>query len=388
MEAKLNMVAKTLMGLEPVLAKEIEEIGGQDIQILKRAVSFTGEKEILYKAHLWLRTAMKILIPIKTFEIKSEQDLYDKTKTIEWEKYFTHRKTIAIDPVIHSKILTHSHYAGLKVKDAIVDRFREQTRYRPSVDTQHPDFKINLHVFEDEVTLSADATGNPMNQRGYRSKSKHPSPLNEVLAAGMLLLSGWDKQTPILDPFCGSGTILAEAGMMAANLPPAYQRRDFLFLNWEGFEFDKWINLQQTAILEANPKLKIKLRGYDISDKVLSGAKQNITEIPKLRNKVRFEQNDFFGEWSSTGPLLLITNPPYGERLEHDRDIEKFYSEIGRRLKFNFPDTTVCIIGPSGIADKNLGFKPELKVPMKNGALDVKLLKFSIYKNEQEKVEE
>ncbi|MEA3316600.1 MAG: THUMP domain-containing protein, partial [Bacteroidota bacterium] len=213
------MIAKTFKGLENVLAKELELLNATDIEILNRAVSFSGNKELLYKANFHLRTALKILVPIKKFKANNEHELYKEVKKIRWAKYLELEGTFAVDSVVNSEIFTHSKYVAYKVKDAIVDQYRENFNIRPSVNTKNPSLQINIHISENNCSLSIDSSGESLHKRGYRLKATE-APLNEVLAAGMIYMSEWDKKSTFVDPMCGSGTLLIEAALIANNIPP------------------------------------------------------------------------------------------------------------------------------------------------------------------------
>ena len=231
------MVAKTLFGFEDMLAGELQNLGAREVKIGLRNVSFVGDKGFMYKANLGLRTAIKILKPIRTFRIRNEQDLYDQIYKMPWDSYMTENGTLAVDATVHSRTFTHSKYVALKTKDAIVDKFREDTGTRPNVDLRFPDLKVNVHIDKEVCTVSLDSSGESLHRRGYKTAT-NIAPINEVLAAGLILLSGWDGQSDFMDPMCGSGTILAEAAMIACNIPPNLMRKEFAFERWQDWDVD------------------------------------------------------------------------------------------------------------------------------------------------------
>ena len=247
MENNFKMPAKTLFGFEPLLAKELRNIGAIDVKEGVRSVSFYGDKGFMYKANLSLRTAIKILKPITSFKVFSEEELYKQVKDIDWENYLNENETLAIDATVHSDKFTHSKYIALKSKDAIVDRFREQTGTRPSVDLDYPTLRINIHIEKEFCTVSLDSSGQSLHKRGYKLAT-NIAPINEVLAAGMLLHSGWDGQCDFMDPMCGSGTILIEAAMIACNIPPNLNKKEFGFEKWKDWDEDLFVKIEESVL--------------------------------------------------------------------------------------------------------------------------------------------
>jgi len=371
----LKLTAKTFQGLENVLAKELELLGAEDITILKRAVSFSGNKELLYKSNLHLRTALRILHPIYTFIATNENDLYKKVSEFDWSAYLKLSQTFAIDSVVFSDYFTHSKYVALKCKDAIVDQFRDKTGKRPSIETKTPDVQFNVHVYKDEFTISIDSSGDSLHKRGYRN-SQHDAPLNEVLAAGMLLLTGWEKSIPLIDPMCGSGTILMEATMIACNMPPQINRKTYGFMNWNDYEPELWNKVYEDAKSNID-KSEINITGGDISRRSIDISKESLIKFGFHRdvriNKISFM--DFLPK-SSTG--MLIMNPPYGERQKED-DIFSLYKNIGSHLKQNFAGFDAWILSSNKDALKFIGLHPSKKLTLFNGALECKFQKFSLY---------
>ena len=377
----MKLTAKTFQGLENVLAKELELLGAEDITILKRAVSFSGNKELLYKSNLHLRTALRILHPIYTFIATNENDLYKKVSEFDWSAYLKLSQTFAIDSVVFSDYFTHSKYVALKCKDAIVDQFRDKTGKRPSIETKTPDVQFNVHVYKDEFTISIDSSGDSLHKRGYRN-SQHDAPLNEVLAAGMLLLTGWEKSIPLIDPMCGSGTILMEATMIACNMPPQINRKTYGFMNWNDYEPELWNKVYEDAKSNIN-RSEINITGGDISRRSIDISKESLIKFGFHRD-IRINKTSFldFLPKSSTG--MLIMNPPYGERQKED-DIFSLYKNIGSHLKQNFAGFDAWILSSNKDALKFIGLHPSKKLTLFNGALECKFQKFSLYQGSLKK---
>lgn len=378
MVEKKEYIAKTLMGLEEVLAEEIKDLGGEQVEILKRAVKFTAAKKDFYKANMWLRTALKILLPIKKFTIRDEDDLYLQIKKIRWEDYFSVDNTFAIDAVTNNSPIPHSKYAALRTKDAIVDRFRDKFGKRPSIDRDFPDLQINLHIYKNQATLSLDACGTPLSKRGYRAGSQHVAPINEVLAAGLVLLSGWKGETPLIDPFCGSGTILIEAAMIAHDIPPNFLRENYCFMNWRNFDEDLWDQIVDEAD-DIKIKKGIEITGYDISSRVTRQAMKNSVNSAVPAGLIKIDQRDFTQDWKPEKAGTIITNPPYGERID-TREMRELYNIIGSRLKQDFEGFNAWIISGSPEGMKSIGLRPAKKIPMLNGAIECKYQKFEMYR--------
>lgn len=370
------MLAKTLMGLEETLVNELEAIGAENIEKGKRAVSFTGDLRILYKANLRLRTALKILLPIQEFNARNENDLYFAIKKINWSKYFSVNETFAIDTTVYSEHFTHSKYVALKAKDAIVDRFRDREDKRPSIDVENPDMRIHIHVRDKAFTVSIDSSGKPLNMRGYRM-GNHPAILNEVLAAGLIQLSGWDTKMPLIDPFCGSGTFLIEAAMIAQNVAPNLNRKEFSFKKWKNFDKALWVDVRMESIEEQVENFP-KITGIDISDRSIATAKLNLDAAPIEQKNIELIEGDFADFEPATDDGMVITNPPYGERLRDD-DIQELYTKIGNRLKNHFLGHHAWVISTKD-ALKHLGLHPSPKYMVKNGPLDCKFQHYEIYK--------
>ncbi len=371
----MKLVAKTFYGLESVLAKELEALGAQNIEILKRAVSFDADKAMLYKSNLHLRTAIRILMPIATFKAGSDVELYNKVREIDWSTYLNADQTLAVDSITYSNIFTHSRYVSLKTKDAVCDQFRDKSGTRPSVNIEEPTVLINVHIAEDIVTLSLDSSGEPLNRRGYRT-NEHEAPINEVLAAGLVLLSEWDCQSPFMDPMCGSGTIVMEAAMIAANIAPNIKRAAFGFTRWNDFDTKLW----ETIINQAKENEKTptaRITGSDIELRSIDIARQSALDFG-LKQYIDFSCAPFDEVTPTTKKGVMIMNPPYGERLK-TRDIVQLYIGIGNHLKRNFQGFDAWVISSNIEAMKLIGLKPSAKITLYNGALECRFEKFSLY---------
>ncbi len=360
---KFKIVAKTFAGLEQVLAEEITALGGESVTPERRAVSFMGDKEILYKANFLLRTAIKVLKPIAEFTVKHRDDLYAKTKEIDWTQYLALGKTFSIDSTVQSEIFVNSMYASLKVKDAIADQFREATGKRPSVNVENPDTRINIYLMGDKCILSLDSSGESLHKRGYRV-GQGEAPLNEVLAAGMILLSGWDGKTNFLDPMCGSGTLLIEAAMIAMGIPPGMYRKSFGFELWPDFDEQLFADIYNA---EYEKEFEGKIFGSDISVRNCAIAKANVKNAG-LSKKIEIQAKDFKELIPPFESGMIVTNPPYGERLK-PRSLTDLYSSFGDTLKQKFSGYTAWLISSSDEGLKSIGLKPSKKIELYNGAL-------------------
>ena len=370
-----KMIAKTFFGFEEILAKELQQLGAQDVEIGTRAVSFKGDKGFMYKANLSLRTALKILKPIYYFKATNDQNLYKGIQGIDWSKYIGDNQTFVIDTTIHSDNFKHSQFVSQKAKDAIVDQFREKTGQRPSVDKDFPDLRINIHIDRDQVSVALDTSGASLHHRGYRTAT-NIAPINEVLAAGMLLLSGWDGSSDFLDPMCGSGTLLAEAAMIACNIPANINRKEFAFEKWNDWDNDMFDQIID-ALMKKTREFHHTIIGYDKAPSAVQKAKDNIQNA-NLDDYVSIIQGDFFdSKKENTGPLQMVFNPPYGERL--NIELERFYREIGDTLKNNYPNTNAWFITANLEALKFVGLRPSRKIKLFNGSLEARLVKYEMY---------
>ncbi len=371
-----KMVATTMFGLEEVLATELTNLGAQNVVPGVRSVSFVGDKGFMYKANIALRTAIRILKPIKRFKVFDEDDLYKKIQQIEWERYMTVDSTFAIGAVVNSKnFTTNSHYISLKSKDAIADYFRHKYHKRPNVDVKHPDLKIHVHIQKDFCSISLDSSGDSLHKRGYRNLT-NIAPINEVLAAGLVLLSGYTGDCNFIDPMCGSGTILIEAAMIANNIPANINRKEFGFENWQDYDEDLFFKIQD-SLLKKITNSHFKIMGFDKAPSAVRKAKENI-ENANLSEFIGVHHINFFNSVKEVfGKTTILFNPPYGERL--DIDINQFYKNIGDTLKGGYPDSTVWFITSNKEAIKHVGLRTSKRIPLKNGDLDCVYVRYDIY---------
>lgn len=371
----LEIIAKTFAGMEDLLAEEIKNIGGKKITKIKRGVKFEGSEEVLYKGLLSLRTVLRLLVPVFSFMAHTEKDLYHKVKKQPWEDYLELDQTFAIDCVANSEVFRHSKFAGLRVKDALCDRFRAQNNdARPSVDTRNPDVLFNVHISNLDVTILLDVGGFSLHQRGYRT-ADHEAPLNEALAAGMIKLSGWDGKKDFIDPMCGSGTLLIEAGMIAQNIPPRINVNDFSIQDWDNFDPQLWNKVKNELKAQIEPT-STKIMGSDISDSYVELAQEAVREMGL--DNISIKQCDIIDLKNASEGGVLISNPPYGERMDKENIIE-FYKEIGDLLKSEFTGFEAWILSSNFEALKFIGLRPSRKIPLRNGALDCKMQKYELY---------
>ena len=368
MDKEFSMIAKTFKGLEEVLAQEIAAIGGNDIELGRRAVTFRGDKAVLYRANLWLRTASRVLVPIATFRADDADAVYAEAKKIEWEQLMDLTTTFSIDATVYSETFRHSRYVTYKVKDAIADRFNELFGKRPSVRVTEPDMYINVHIADRTVTISLDSSGESLHKRGWRV-AQTDAPINEALAAGMLMLAGWKGQSDFYDPMCGSGTLLIEAALIALNIPPGIFRKHFAFENWKDFNKDLFETISEDDSDER--EFTHHLYGSDAGYYAVQAALKNIRsagvqkyiDVKQIRiEEIKHEQG--------TPDALVVINPPYGERLAQDKDVLRLYADIGKALKFQFTGATAWIISSNEDALKCIGLKPSRKIHLMNGELD------------------
>jgi putative N6-adenine-specific DNA methylase len=370
-----KMVAKTLFGFEELLEKELTQLGAQKVKAGTRVVTFYGDKGFMYKANLALRTALKILKPIHEFKAFNDKSLYDGIQRIDWSKYLSQHQTFVIETTLHSDHFNHSQFVALKSKDAIVDQFREKTGTRPDIDKDFPDVKIHVHIDRDLVTVSLDTSGESLHRRGYKTAT-NIAPINEVLAAGMLLLSGWDGTSHFIDPMCGSGTILAEAAMIACNIPANINRKEFAFEKWSDWDSELFDTILE-SLLKKSREFHYTITGYDKAPSAIMKAKDNIKNA-NLDEFVKIREANFFEtEKHTDGPLHMVFNPPYGERL--NIEMERFYREIGDTLKNNYSNTNAWFITANLEALKFVGLRPSRKIKLFNGKLEARFVKYEMY---------
>ena len=375
MDNNFKMVAKTLFGFEELLAKELKQLGAQAVTTGVRHVSFVGDKGFMYKANIGLRTAIKILKPIAKFKVINENDLYTKINAIPWENYLKSDGSLAVGATLNGDTFTHSQYVSLKTKDAIVDRFRDRSGQRPNVDLRFPDLKIDIHIDRHFCTVSLDSSGESLHKRGYKVAT-NIAPINEVLAAGLVLLSGWDGQSDFMDPMCGSGTVLIEAAMIACNIPPNLMRNEFGFERWEDWDVDLFEKIED-SLLSKTRDFHHKFMGFDKSPSAVEKAIQNV-ENAKLEDFIYIKHEDFFKtQKGGSSHLHIVFNPPYGERL--DIEMENFYGSIGSTLKHKYPGTHAWMISSNMEALKHIGLRPSRKIKLFNAKLEARFLKYEMY---------
>ncbi|MCU0444713.1 MAG: THUMP domain-containing protein [Microscillaceae bacterium] len=375
-QEKFKMIAQTMFGLEDILIKELHDLGVQNPEKYNRAIGFEGDWALLYKANLCLRTALRILLPIHSFQLKSERDLYNEIKKMDWEEYLGVDDTLAIDCSLNSPLFTHSQYLEQKTKDAIVDQFRDKYGRRPSVDLHNPTLKINLYIHQDTCTVSLDSSGDSLHKRGYRDKT-NLAPINEVLAAGMILLTAWDTQSNFIDPMCGSGTILIEAALIANRIPPGSYRKNFGFENWKNFDPDLWEEVYDEAmngIIDSSALIY----GGEISKNVIRKTIVNINEA-NLKNKIQVNHCAFADLPAPEGKGILVINPPYGERMDKDEDINALYKSIGDTLKQKWAGYEAWLITSNLDAAKHIRLEPKPKIKLFNGSLECRFMRYELY---------
>ena len=369
MTKEFQMLAKTFKGLEQVLAKELIELGANNVQIERRAVSFTGDKRMLYTANFCLRTASRVLVPIATFKAKKTDDIYEQVKLLDWAQYMTAKTTFQIDATVYSDLFRHSQFITYRVKDAIVDWWMEHGGVRPSVQLSNPDIYLNVHIAGDTVTLSLDSSGESLHKRGYRVANTQ-APINEALAAGMLLLASWHGQSDFYDPMCGSGTLLIEAALIARNIAPGIYRKGFAFEKWASFDADLFEDVYNDDSRERD--FQHKIYGSDAGFYAVQTAQKNIQSANLQRDievkQIRIEELKLADQ--STEGALVMMNPPYGERLSQDKNVLRLYQDIGTALKHQFSGATAWMISSNEEALKCVGLRPAKRIHLINGDLD------------------
>jgi len=377
MNDNFKMVAKTFYGFEEILSKELLKLGAQNIEKGSRSVSFYGDKGFMYKANLSLRTAIKILKPIKSFKFKDQDDFYNKIYKVDWEKYLDKDGSFLVSSIVfHSNLFNHSKYVSLKVKDAVVDRFRDLFKCRPNIDLINPDLKINIHINKNTCNVSLDSSGESLHKRGYKAFGTI-APINEVLAAGIILMSDWKADSDFLDPMCGGATILIEAAMIACNIAPNLNRKEFAFEKWKDWD-EELFELIEKSVIKKAVKFDHRIYGYDISGLAIKKAKENIKNA-ELEINIIVEKRDFFTtKKKNENNLHVLFNPPYNKRISYD--IKDMYTNIGNTLKNNYSDSNVWLITSNIEAIKNIELHPSKKIKLFNANLESRLVNYEIYK--------
>ena len=381
MRKEFQMLAKTFKGLEDVLAKELVELGANNVKIERRAVSFTGDKRMLYMANFCLRTASRILVPIAQFKARHTDDIYEQVKQIDWSEYMTTKMTFQIDATVYSDYFRHSQFVTYRVKDAIVDWWMERGGVRPSVKLTNPDLYLNVHIGGDVVTVSLDSSGESLHKRGYRVANTQ-APINEALAAGMLLLAGWKGQGDFYDPMCGSGTLLIEAALIARNIAPGIYRKEFAFEKWANYDADLFEDVYSDDSRER--EFTHKIYGSDAGFYAIQTAMKNIESAGLQRDieakQIRVQELRL-ADKETDGALVMI-NPPYGERLAQDKDVMNLYQDMGTALKHQFSGATAWIISSNDEALKCIGLRPAKRVRLVNGDLDCWFNQYVLFKGD------
>ena len=374
MQEQFEMIAKTFMGLESVLAEELTNMGANDVQIGRRMVSFTGDKEMMYRANLQLHTAIRILKPIARFKARSAEDMYDEVKKIDWSQYIEKGKTFSVDSVVYSEEFRNSRFVTYKVKDAIVDQFREQTGERPNVSVANPDIRLHIHIADFDATMCLDSSGESLHRRGYRQETTE-APLNEVLAAGMILMTGWRGECDFIDPMCGSGTLLIEAALIARNMSPGLFRKEFAFEKWPDFDQDLFDEVYNDDSQER--EFEHHIYGYDIDPKAVAKASLNVRAAGMVKD-ITVQLQDFKDFQKPAEPALMVTNPPYGERISTPNLLDT-YKMIGERLKHSFSGNDAWILSYREECFEQIGLKPSIKIPLYNGSLECEFRKYQMF---------
>lgn len=376
MNNNFEMIAKTFSGMEDVLMNELTMLGATDCNKLTRAVSFKGDKTLMYKANLWCRTALRILVPFTSFEADDEQTLYDEIQKTDWSVWLSVDSTLAVETTLNQSTLNHSQFVSQKIKDAIVDQFRSKFDKRPSVDLQQPDLRIQAHIYNNKCTLSLDSSGESLHKRGYRELTNQ-APINEALAAGIIKLTGWKNDTPFVDFMCGSGTFLIEAAMIARNIAPNKFRSQFGFQRWPDYDETLWQSIYDDALIEEKEAVDFEIIGGDKNGMVLEKAQQNINRAG-LQNDIKLVKKNFENFIPPDDVGIVITNPPYGLRL-HENDLMKTYKDIGNTLKQQYSGWQAWVFTGNLDLFKFIGLRPTRKIHLYNGAVECRLLRFDMY---------
>ena len=369
-----EMIAKTYHGLEDILAKELLQLGAKNIQTLRRAVKFKGDLGFMYKANLSLRTAVRIIKPIKTFVVRNDEELYKELRNIDWEDYMTIDDKFAVDSFVNSPHFNHSLYVALKTKDAVVDQFRDKCGMRPDVDLDHPNLRINIHINKETCTVSLDSSGKSLHKRGYRIET-NDAPISEALAAGLILLSGWDKKSIFVDGMCGSGTFLIEAAMISSNIPANINRAHFSFQDWPDFDEELWTLIRESQLKRSKDCFG-KIIGYDLDPHTVESAKKNI-ENAGLNEYIDIYCANFFDTHKPEGPTHLVFNPPYGVRLQGD--IPQMYESIGNTLKKNYSGAEAWFLSSHMEGLKHVGLRSSRKIEIYQAKLECRFVKYEMY---------
>ena len=379
---KFSLVVKTSFGMEDILMNELSAFGAVKMEKGVRAIRLEADQRVMYKINLGSRVALRVLKPVKKFPAGSEHQLYDELKKIDWSMYMSANDTLAIDSVVNHSTMTHSLYVSQKAKDAIVDQFRDKTGERPSVDLARPSLRLHIHITKDEAEVSLDSSGDSLHKRGYRQQTGE-APINEALAAGLILLSGWDMKSPFTDLMCGSGTMVIEAALMALNKSPGLLRREFGFERWKDFDATLWNELKSEAKANEKKEIDFPINGVDNSASIIRSAKENARSAGVL-DAIYFHNLPFAEYIPETNSGTILMNPPYGGRLTSD-DLTGLYKSIGDQFKKKYAGWVGYVFTANREAGKSIGLKPSRKIPLFNGNLECRLLKFEMYAGSRRK---
>ncbi|MBR2300493.1 MAG: RNA methyltransferase [Bacteroidaceae bacterium] len=371
---EFELIAKTFQGLEELLAKELVALGANNVQIGRRMVSFTGDKALMYKANFCLRTAVRILKPIMHFKASDADEVYNVIKSVDWEQYLDNNSTFSVDAVVYSDVFRHSKFVAYRVKDAIADYFNEKTGRRPSVRLNNPDLIFHIHIAQEECTLAFDSSGESLHRRGYRVETG-AAPINEVLAAGMIMLTGWNGECDLIDPMCGSGTIPIEAALIAKNIAPGVFRKGYAFEKWRDFDSELFRSIYEDD--SAEREFKHKIYGYDIDGRMVGCARRNVKSA-MMGDVIEIECREVKDFVEPDKRALMIVNPPYGERLVSEKLLQT-YKELGERLKHAFQGNEAWVISSNYDCFDQIGLKASARIPLFNGDLDCEFRKYELF---------
>ncbi len=363
-------------GIEPVLVAELRALDTADVEPGRGGVSFYGDLALLYRANLWLRTAIRVLRPIFEADVSSPDDLYDAVRSLDWSGYLTPEHTLAVDCNVRDSHITHSKYAALRVKDAICDQFVERCGRRPSVDVEEPMLGLNLHIYRNHAVLSLDSSGESLHKRGYRPIQTR-APLNEALAAALILLTGWRGDQPFADPLCGSGTLAIEAAWIALRRPPGLTRKRFGFQGWMDFDVELWTSLRDEARRGIGKTLPAPILASDARGDAVSMAINN-ARAAGIGHLLHFDKRDVRDFQPPAESGILLCNPPYGERIGEEKNLFGLYRLLGEIFSQRCRGWTAYVFTGNPRLAAAIGLAPAAETPLYNGKIPCRLLKFAL----------
>lgn len=364
-------------GLEELAAQELKNLGAENIKVEFTGISFTGTKKTLYQVNLWSRLIFRVFMPIKTVKALNAEQLHDNVKQIDWSEYFTHQQTFAVNCTGKNKNLNHSHFTALQIKNAIVDQQRERTGKRSYIDIENPDFLINGHILENRCIISLDSSGTSLHRRGYRP-AMGLAPLKETLACALLEIAEWTPNLTFLDPLCGSGTLPIEAGLKSLNIAPGLYREEFAFQKWRDYDQKLWFQLVKEAKDQQKTELIAPIFGSDVDAEILEQAQIN-AKVSKLNSLINFQQKELSQIEAPTDQGIIICNPPYGQRIGEETELESLYKLLGDTFKQKFKGWTAYVLTGNKNLAKKIGLKPARRIPINNGALPCTFLKYEMW---------